>query len=158
MRACFSLKMSAFLNIPCRSLETLWLSPLCQCWQLFKRPTVSNIGPHGGYAVAYQSLTEACPEAKIGSPDTGIGCSGLILRSFLKLLVLQNLKPHKEAGLFLSWRPLQWNRAHILARAVGLNWNGVKVTVCGGYPMLQIGVWGNLDWLIDWNECEAKVQ
>jgi hypothetical protein len=38
---------------------------------------------HGGNAVAYQSLTKACPEAKIGSPDTGIGCSGLIFHSFL---------------------------------------------------------------------------
>jgi hypothetical protein len=31
------------------------------------------------------------------------------------------------------------------AKAVGLNWNGVKVAVCGGCPELQIGVTGNID-------------
>jgi hypothetical protein len=30
-------------------------------------------------------------------------------------------------------------------KPVDLNWNKVKVAVCGGYPMLQIGVTGSID-------------
>jgi hypothetical protein len=28
---------------------------------------------------------------------------------------------------------------------IGLSWNEVKVAMCGGYPVLQVGATGNID-------------
>lgn len=42
-----------------------------------------HIIKHGGNAFTHQS--EACSDAKLGSPDAGTGCSGLLHRTSIQL-------------------------------------------------------------------------